>query len=389
LEDLRSCFAQILGRLKDLEEGISSPETIKDACANALGDLHEYVPLIGFILRSTNVRNAFELCAPLQRLCENVLEPAESPLTRKTRLILSSEWNYQAQVHPAKPYLENYVLIGLPAPESSNPLLLPLAGHELGHPLWHVHNLGDSYFQVAATKIIEKVLGDKEAFKDAYPSEPPPEDITPVYLVQHVNRIFSMAVEWLVGQAEETFCDFVGLRLFGYSFLKAFAYMAAPRLSMLRVEQYPKLTARVRNLLDAAQLFRVDAPSGYTDLFEDDEDPDYHDSANYNLILADGCLQSMIKGLGDKVQELLPEDRIPVPSEAEAVRILGRLRYVVPAENALCLADILNAAWLAFEESDLWVEIPELSEKRDRALKEIILKNIELFEIEHRGVKRN
>ena len=190
-----------------------------------------------------------------------VLEPGESPLTRKTQLILSSEWYYEAQVHPAKTYLENYVLIGLPAPESSNPLLLPLAGHEIGHPLWHVHSLRDHYFQVAASKIIEKVLHDKTAFKDAYPPEPDPEQITPTYLVQHVNRLFSNGVHWLACQAEETFCDFVGMRLFGYSYINVFAYMVSPRLSMERVEQYPKLTTRVQNLLNAADALTLKCPA--------------------------------------------------------------------------------------------------------------------------------
>ncbi len=385
LEDLRDHFQQVLRGLNDLQDGVSSPETIKDACANALGDLHEYVPLLGFILRSTNVRNAFELYAPLQRLCELVLEPAESPLTRKTHLILSSEWYYEAQVHPAKTYLANYVLIGLPAPESSNPLLLPLAGHEIGHPLWHVHGLRDHFFQVAASRIIEKVLSDKTAFKDAYPSEPDPEQITSTYLVQHVNRLFSNGVHWLVSQAEETFCDFVGMRLFGYAYMNAFAYMVAPRLSMERVEQYPKLTTRVDNLLNAADRLHVEVPSSYADLFEDDEDPDYHDSAKYNLMLADNSLGEMVAELCNKVGELLPDDRIPLPSDAEAERILGRLKYVIPAENALSLADIVNAAWRAFEDPGLWEGMPEVLKKRDRALKESILKSIELFEIEHRG----
>ena len=241
------------------------------------------------------------------------------------------------------------------------------------------------YFNVAAALIIERVLQNKEAFKAAYPAEPAPEHIDSDYLVQNVNRLFSTAIHWLVGQAEETFCDFVGARLFGYSYLKAFAYMVAPRLSMERVEQYPKLTTRVRNLVNAAERFHVGVPNGYVDLFEDDEDPDYHDSAKYNLELADNSLEGMVENLGTTVRELLPDDRVPLPSNDEVQRILGRLRYVVPAEGALSLADIINAAWLAFDDLNLWADTPEVFKKRDRAVKEVILKNIELFEIEHRG----
>ena len=86
---------------------------------------------------------------------------------------------------------------------------------------------------------------------------------------------------------------------------------------MERVEQYPKLTTRVQNLLNAAERFDVEVPSGYADLFEDDEDPYYHDSAKYNLMLADSSLAGMVEELGIKVQELLPAGRIPVPSDAE------------------------------------------------------------------------
>jgi hypothetical protein len=160
--------------------------------------------------------------------------------------------------------------------------------------------------------------------------------------------------------------------------------MASPRLSMQRAEEYPRLTTRVRNMLDAATLFGVVAPGGYADLFEDDPDPEYHNSMAYNLKLADKSLDKMIKRLAKTAQDLLQEARVPLPSAAETQRILNRFRYVVPAENATSLADILNAAWLAFEDADLWADIPEVLRKRDRALKEIVLKNIELFEIEQR-----
>ena len=32
--------------------------------------------------------------------------------------------------------LPGFVFIGLPAPESANPFLIPLGGHELGHSAW-------------------------------------------------------------------------------------------------------------------------------------------------------------------------------------------------------------------------------------------------------------
>ena len=94
--------------------------------STSLHDLAQYTPILGFILRSTNIRNAFEARGPLVRLAQKLL-------SKNTKLIVSSEWQYSPFVHPPIQDLKNFVLIGLPAPESSNPLIIPLAGHELGH----------------------------------------------------------------------------------------------------------------------------------------------------------------------------------------------------------------------------------------------------------------
>ena len=58
------------------------------------------------------------------------------PANRETRLILSSEWDYSPFMYDQITDLPSFVFIGLPACESANPLLLPLAGHELGHSVW-------------------------------------------------------------------------------------------------------------------------------------------------------------------------------------------------------------------------------------------------------------
>ena len=51
----------------------ASPPVINNACSTALYQLYLYVPILGFILRSTNVRNAFEAYAPLLRLARHLL----------------------------------------------------------------------------------------------------------------------------------------------------------------------------------------------------------------------------------------------------------------------------------------------------------------------------
>jgi hypothetical protein len=58
-----------------------------NACSQSLYNLFVYTPFLGFILRSTNVRNAFEAYSPVLRLARQLLGT-------NTKLLLSSEWDY-------------------------------------------------------------------------------------------------------------------------------------------------------------------------------------------------------------------------------------------------------------------------------------------------------
>ena len=99
----------------------SDPNTVNQVCQQQLTDLWDYLPFLGFILRSTNVRNAFEIYVPLQRLAWRILGP-------NVQLLLSSEWNYSPFIFTQIPLLPRFVFIGIPAHESGNPLVAPLAG---------------------------------------------------------------------------------------------------------------------------------------------------------------------------------------------------------------------------------------------------------------------
>jgi hypothetical protein len=153
---------------------------------------------------------------------------------------------------------------------------------------------------------------------------------------------------------------------------------------MQRVEAYPSLTNRAQNLVDVAPRFGVEPPTGFVEIFEDDPEADYQESLRFNLKVADEALAGLTDRLTREVNDLLSNEHIDIPSEHETRRILGWIKHVVPAKDPRSLADIVNAAWLAFEDATLWADIPELHKKRDDVLKELILKNIEIFEINNR-----
>jgi hypothetical protein len=139
---------QALWRLKDVftrfntqldrANRLDNPETLVQVAQNINLKILQTLPILGFILRSTNVRNAFEMIEPLHTI-------ARSALQGTPHLILSSEWDYVPFAYPQSlEDLKSFILIGLPASEASSALLMPVAGHELGHATWRNQGIGAS-----------------------------------------------------------------------------------------------------------------------------------------------------------------------------------------------------------------------------------------------------
>ena len=143
-------ISQVIGQRAATLDGLSpanSPDVIKVACSEAFIQIYNYHPLLGFILRSTNIRNSFEVYKPLLNISRQILGT-------DTKLILSSEWEFSPFVFNPISDLPSFVLMGLPACESGNPLLTPLAGHELGHTTWQKQNLRASSRQDLSSQFI-------------------------------------------------------------------------------------------------------------------------------------------------------------------------------------------------------------------------------------------
>jgi hypothetical protein len=369
-------------RDKTLDEG---------TCKNVNRGIVNYLPILGFILRSTNVRNAFEVYGPTLRLAGAILEPHLALAKRRTRLILSSEWNYSPLVYPALPTLPGFALIGLPAPESSNPFLIPLIGHELGHVVWERKEINLEIRKKIKEKIFEIIMSRWDEFQKLFPDYPEimPEDQKEIDYIKdkiNVNKDFIRAWQWAERQAEESFSDFMGLYLFDASFLHAFAYLISPILSLVRDVRYPKMKTRVKNLLKASHYYNVATPVDYESLFDDSTNPPMTAADEFQLLLADLALVGVVEELIVEVKNIVDssvfKEEPKKPSKAEQNRIYESLEKVVPAIDCKTLPDILNAAWRAYEEPNLWKKIPHVRKKKDLVLRDLVLKNIEVFEIE-------
>jgi hypothetical protein len=479
------------------------PEQVHKDCSKALKSLCLCLPIIGFILRSTNVRNSFEVYRPLLRLACSILEPeigrigskgiitifslsdildlqsiakrlqepsdkdvvskflrlqlsdttinllstynaGPNPLLHKalvndlnriseriylgeqidtsrieltsetkiilhknvkpkiflnrlilqdtykseiekwprTRLLLSSEWRYSPYTIPEPPELNNFVLIGLPAPESTNPLLVPVAGHELGHSLWARSGYSTYIRPLLQERIIEIIESKWHEYKRAFPQVS--FQITELSTDILAPETFANAREWGLKQIEETFCDFVGVRIFGRAYLYAFAYLLSPNHSTPRSLNYPNMKVRASNISYCADYYKLQPWPDYEALFMNMPEPILTAGDEFQLKLACDGLQRCVPDLLKEIDNMLTQAGICMPKDLtdseDARRIYACFERVIPAEAASSLSSILIAGWHAFENKELWKKMPHVQEKRDSVLKELILKTIEIYE---------
>jgi len=378
LLEIKQKFQRYLKQLDLL--GDHASEDLNLTCSLSLRDLFRCLPLLGFIVRSTAVRNAFEAFRPLLDILRKAVEPKIGKDSQKRKLVLSSEWAYSPLIYHEIPVLPGYAFIGLPSSESDNPLLIPLSGHELGHSIWTTYKIDLEFVPEFIEAIKDYIRANWKDYTGLFP-DVKQEDLNTVLAVQ---QTWKQAQSWLFAQAKETFCDFIGLRIFGTSFLHAYAYLFAPNVSSPRSVKYPNPIKRVNNLITAANAegYKFKIPDGYKDMFKDRPLPELTRGEKFQLRIADHVLDSKADILIKRAEELISKTRIPRPCETQSDMIRKRFKFVVPAEKAKSLADILNGAWKAYNDSDLWKHLPKINEKKEDVLKDLVLKNIEIFTYE-------
>ena len=370
LDSIEQIFQTCDDSLASLTVGPDLPNDlliIQNACSESLGLLNSYLPLLGFILRSTNVRNSFEVFGPLHRLARQLLG-------EDTKLILSSEWLLSPHVYPPFSELPHFVLLGLPACESSNPLLLPLAGHELGHTAWK-HYVLENEFGPSIRKLISAEVKKREKeYTDIFGG-----DINDLFVTQNV----SAAHAWALKQVEETFCDCMGVRLFAESYLHAFAYLLLPG-TMKRSWFYPNTRQRFDNLKLAGKKYNFALCDDYREWFVDQEEPSKGQKDCFLLSLADSAALTLVPEVVAKSASLAEAADAPILDGDIVKRCLSSFRFFTPATGAKSLANILDAGWRVYRDPAFWESASHVPEDRVTVINELVLKSIEVLEIENR-----
>lgn len=356
--------------LKRLDPTSSDRGVVMTRCADASLDIAVYLPLLGFFLRSTNVRNAFEVYGPLRRIATQLIGG-------NTQLVLSSEWDYSPFTYTRIGLLPDFVLIGFPTTESDNPHIMPLAGHELGHTLWTMRELGNYILPRLKTTIVNELRSNWAKYEEFFPGTQPTQLSTDLVAM----AIWSDALDWSLRQAEEAFCDFVGLKIFGTAYLEAFSFLIAPRLGQRRLEVYPSMQDRVAYMCEAAQVFDVVVPADYAERFEPDSVPKWTQAAKFRLNLADIGCRNVASRLIEKANSEVTSKGFQKPMSAtSAVQVaksatleqqVARLCNVVPIENAGSLSDIVNSGWTILNDPEFWAKLDHIPDRNKTLAKNI------------------
>ncbi len=374
---LRSLFRvfEDLEKKLDRAHATKLEESIKLYASLINVKIFQVLPILGFILRSTNVRNTFELLEPFQVIAGDCLEGLP-------QVIISAEWDYVPFAYPQNiEDLQSFVLIGMPASEVNNSLLTPLAGHELGHAVWRNRSIGGAVNTTLQLRCEDLYQSEMSEFKKLFP-EYRADDL-------HRKEVLPEAIEtslnYANSQAEEIFCDMFAYALFGESYLYAFAYVLAPGNGRGPTPKYPTYATRIGTLESIAKTEGVVLPSlGMLGLSDDKHRGRPND--RFIIRMAERSVEHILPGLWSKVMEIIAKKKVCRPTASSAVKHLSEMRLGTPAHTPRCLGDITNAGWMHYiQHRESAKTHPELIEKSAN-LNELILKTIEVMEFRRRTV---
>jgi hypothetical protein len=353
-------------QLLDFIKQPTDPAVVANHCDIVLLDLFRYLPYIGFLHRARHPSNPFEVHGPLKRLATQVIGS-------DVRLIISSEWDFSPYTHPTMGDISDFVLLGLPASESENALLVPIAGHEFGHPVWKREKLEAKIAPIVDRAVLDQLRArlDVVKMKLGISSE------TELQTDPRVIAVRANLAAYARGQAQEIFCDLLGLLLFGESYCHAFAHLLAPGLIAYQSRGYPTARRRAEILRQSAERLGVTVPAGFDDLFQ------VPPVSEWSVEVTAAVVDDLVDGLLSEVEAFRDSRALKPPSEEGRLAARNFLENATPASPASTLTELLCAAWDLRTKEDLWSSKPYLREIRDQLLNDLVLKSAQALDYWH------
>lgn len=377
-DDGEQAIAAIRSHCKELQDDLELPSGVRDdvidqLCLTLLDKVANFTEILGFILRSTNVRNPFELHYIVKKLVIQALGEDVS-------LLISSEWDYVPFTYPMNAdQLPGSILIGTPAPESSNPLLISLAGHEVGHSAWRVYACSPKYAEAATTAVRRELKRNQKASLALLGKAP--------LGALDQERVINQCAGHVMQQLEEVFCDLFGLFLFGHAFVAAFDYLLGPG-GYDRDLGYPSDRQRMAILAEAAAGLELKLDPAMVEHWTVTL-PRRADRAEAEIVEA--VTASIIPEMRTELFKKLALLGLNPPKDAVIEKVLASFGRGEPYSERVELGEIVSAGWRRLRELDI-MESPGADEegrhrnrvKNYRVLADLVLKTVEVAEYHDR-----
>ncbi len=371
-EEVLGRIAEILQAAKRRLDPDAHPAVLQNECNLITSMLDEFLPLLGFLYRSRSSANAFELYGPLLRLVRSLVDG-------DSRLILASEWQFSPFTYVGVPGLGDVIWVGLPASESSNALLTPLAGHEFGHHVWAVSGLRSEFHSQTWDSLLDRIEADWASYRKRFPGAPTRvEDLLgDAFQVQR----WSTPHQWALRQCEEVFCDLVGIRLFGRAYVYAFSYLLAPGSDHRGARYYPTLAKRIEFIRRGAEHWGYQFPDGYEEIWTTTHHADPTSDGAYMSDVTDDAVSELVGRLIKRVDELIPLADIPIVKSEQVDAVERSLAMLTPSSTGASLPAIINAGWRVYFKADTWNAYPAVQPRRHIVLNELLLKSAQVGEV--------
>ncbi|MBS1716890.1 MAG: hypothetical protein JSS72_04065 [Armatimonadetes bacterium] len=363
---------------------------------------------------------------PLRELCCTLISSNARLKTDITpSVVISSEWDYSPLYFQPTQSLLELVILGIPACESDNALLFPLMGHEVGHVFWQRIILYESldglpfaeikmHITAALYSIVSKnwnsvapaILADQDISVPLTSDE--------IAESKTLRKALSPLEAIVQAQAEETFCDFLGIRLFPSSYLEAFTQYLAPGTEPEANQLYPSWSLRIQNMVCAANHYDFSSiprtfldhfgPLGATSDLRFTKEPfplrqrsDFSSDLQYMCHVAEVVVSTLSETLAQAANLASENAKIPMPDQENITTIERMLRADVPGCGSLSLGNLLDAAWRIH--SDLLADLAAINpnaedaphqrsvvESKAAVLREAVLKSLEVLSLEKLAV---
>jgi len=145
-------------------------------------------------------------------------------LKRGKPSILSSEWEFSPLTYTLSfEELPEVVFLGLPSFESANALVVPLAGHEIGHWIWRRQDIETQISAAFQENVLNAYRDGWKEFREIFWEK----DVGDIQTDVQIRDVWTISFSYSMRQCEAIFADLIGLKLFGESYLHSFEYLLA------------------------------------------------------------------------------------------------------------------------------------------------------------------